>query len=457
MSSQAVNTLERDSVVCRECGKQLQKLVGGKSHLQLKHGMTKAEYVAKWPGAPVVSLTESRRLSEQTHQTWRSELTGKRPRRHVRGHDEPAAPLWPMIGPRANGASEREIGEIVNRTEGAVHYALESVGLAGEPAVYDCGQPCTSPILIQLRDASGLTASEFAKKVGVPERQFVEATRPSRAAKNRRVHPDLARKVIGWREKLLRRIFERVQASHSADAVNKPRILKTLVPNLSQNYSILVGVLRRLQEALRNEPANERQSLPDYFCTQAKREVRSGHKGIFVEFLAWAPDLIPSIEENRARIKESELVSEMAHELLAARWKLTRNMVFEGLKARTRKIPRSEMRYRILALSRSPGAPEKPTHHRHDARFRQQVDAVLSRFTKGAEILARARREFPGKPEQLQIRLAEAGFSKPEIDALCSTRTPKSAAILWTAQRTGIKFKTGQNLYSDHSREVPEQ
>jgi hypothetical protein len=346
-----------DYVVCRECHGKFGTLVGGRSHLRSAHQMTKPEYLARWPGAPLISAAMEKRLSARFRGMWKSERAGHRPRRRVRGHQESSAPKWPMICLRVQGKSHREIGQAVNRTEVAIYHALGKVGLSGEPAIYDFGEACTASTLIRLKKATGLTASELAREADIPERQFIEATRPGRALNNRRVHPELARKLVAWRDKMLETFFGKPQTSRSADAIDKRKLLKTFIPDLYSSYDLVLSALRKLRKYLQSDAAQQSDKLQDYFCAQAESEVLEKRPGVFVKFLPWAPELLPLLESRRSRIAARESLPPLVHELIGARWNLSPSIVSEAMRSRTRRVPPKEMRYRIQALSRETPPP----------------------------------------------------------------------------------------------------
>jgi hypothetical protein len=69
------NQLRRDLVVCLECGDMVARLVPSRCHAQYAHGLNRAAYLQKWPGAPLASI-EAEEADRKARQAYKK---GHRP------------------------------------------------------------------------------------------------------------------------------------------------------------------------------------------------------------------------------------------------------------------------------------------------------------------------------------------------------------------------------------------
>jgi hypothetical protein len=101
------------------------------------------------------------------------------------------------------------------------------------------------------------------------------------------------------------------------------------------------------------------------------------------------------------------------------------------------------------------GAPKKlnPEH----MIFGKSVEAMLDRFRKAFDLLAKAKRENPSSSQHWTVQLRAAGFTDGEISTILASRKPQTAAIRRMCEREGKTFKSGKNDYGLFLRHKPTQ
>ena len=117
-------------IVCRECGAIVQILDDRRhSHLSL-HGLTKDAYLAKWPGARLVSVAFKTQRAKHGRKPKHALRGETRPTLRIRGHKNARpitkAQLKPLV---ALGFSCSEIGKLLNRHFTTVAQAIQRFGL----------------------------------------------------------------------------------------------------------------------------------------------------------------------------------------------------------------------------------------------------------------------------------------------------------------------------------------
>lgn len=337
-------------VMCRECGAKLRRLVGG-GHLRLVHKISREQYQAKWPGAPLLSLSLQRELSRSA-KARTAALRGK-PRRDlssVRGHaGELPVSRWRIVCGLAEGRSYSEIGVEVNREGSTVQYAAHSMGQRGRPAVYDFGEPFTAAKLRALRDALGLSAPQLSKQVGIPPSVITYTV-----GGNGRLRPTVAKAVIAWRDALIRRLAATLSRPNLGEGkYSGSRILKTFFPNLGAKRGLLLSVLRAIRYQTAASPAklSSADELGEWLCGDARLQLTEKlPQGVFGQFVLWAPSLAPSLWTHRDRIREHGDLWSLVDVVLAERWGTTPTVVSSVARARVAVIPPAEMRNLLIAI-----------------------------------------------------------------------------------------------------------
>jgi hypothetical protein len=105
--------------------------------------------------------------------------------------------------------------------------------------------------------------------------------------------------------------------------------------------------------------------------------------------------------------------------------------------------------------ARKAGAPKKAKPEY--SVFGESVSALLPRFHKAFDLLAKAKRENPSSSQYWTAQLRGAGFTDGEISATVASRKAETAAIRRMCEKEGKTFKTGKNDYSLFLRNQPKQ
>ncbi len=358
-------------VVCRVCGAKLLRLIGGPASHLSTHGLTPAQYRRRWPGAPLICESLRRELSQRSKSQMESRY----------GHaDEPPIKKWQIVCAIVQGKTYEEIGQQLNRATMTIWSAAKALDLCGESrrramvAFYDFGQPVTAEGVRALRKITDLSVREFAMQTGF------EAEIRSRR-KGHRIRPEIAKKVVAWRDSAVRQLLGTVAApARGEHRYSGSRILKTFFPGLRSKRDFLLKILRRCRAILANTPAMSEADLGEWFCVQAVSEAgRAPGEKLFVRFLSWAPELIPFLHKNFARLTGRGNLWPLADEAIAQRWITTAAIVSAVGRHRTgRAIRPSEMRHLLLELRSDSVAPGRVSK-----RMRAESGAAPSQRAKG--------------------------------------------------------------------------
>ncbi len=462
-------------VVCRECRAKRKKLNGNAwAHLSI-HGLTEEQYCGpsgKWPGAPLVCEELRRELSQRAKLQMIPTRGRPRQLKSVRGHvGEQAAPKWPIVRALANGEGFKAAGKEVKRSPMTVWTAAQKIGFCGERqtvttnAFYDFGEPVTTETIQALRKSAALSAPQFAKQTGIELSVVRGVIRPRR--KGQRIQPGIAKRVIAWRDDLLRQLLATTASpTRGEDRYSGSRILKTFFPDLKSKRGLLLRVMRWCR---RSEPVTismNANDLGELFCAQAMLEVANGpRETLFARFLPWAPDLIRFFQANLQLIKGRGNLWPVADAAIAQRWNTTRHVVSGAWDSHWRAIPADEMRRLIEGLSpaQKASAPEGPrpgpvpllATKRTDFAVGKEVETLLSKFRLiCADVQALPRRARTNL-ERASNLLKEKKFSTQELQAaLRSPGDPLIAARWFIAITTKRQYNVVAKYHQTYRRVV---
>jgi hypothetical protein len=412
-------------VVCRECDKKFRRLNGG--HLAAKHNMTIEEYRTRWPGAPITCPDLRKNASRRTKKQMEAVRGRPRPElRSVRGHtgEGPLKP-WPVICRVVQEHSYAALESEFGRDFSTVADCARKRGISGKPCVYDFGKLFDTQAVQHLKKCTGLSATQMANEIGLPEPAVAELVRPNRAGQ--RVHPATAKKIIAWRDHLIEKLLATASKPDRVnDRYSGSRVLRTLFPDLRARHKLLLNVLGKLRMFLLREASAGADEMGEHFCAEAMLEVSQGSsQKTFATFLPWAPDLMPFLEENIGRIRRPGNLWPVAEEAIARRWNTTRAVVNGTRKARARTIPPGELRHLVQVRADSGGtagsaAPKRRGGQRGDRRETLARITVAAHYgLKGVTQYAMAPILYPRHKESAEgARNAANQFFRSHRDGL---------------------------------------
>lgn len=339
-------------VVCLVCGRCYDVL---SSHLRRTHGMSVSQYrTHRGLNAPVISLAHARAVGKARKRLLRD--VRKRVAIYAKHHHRLAD--WPILEGIVAGKSHLAIGKEVHRTKGTIRQRAHLLGFPGGgayPCVYDSGQRFDSRRFQRLRECSGLYAGQFATELGLPKEYGLH-----HFARRER---SLARKVVPWRDRILSRLL-RLNFSNRLELRNcsQASVLLALVPEIPSNYRLLLMVLKRLRQFLRENRSASLEEVRKYVCEEAIIETKERNReGIFCRFLPLAPEFIGSgarrgpdelrRDFERLRNRYHPAFTGVARDWLASRWGIKPYLVEKGLLGRSRIVPPERMRELILSVS----------------------------------------------------------------------------------------------------------
>lgn len=369
-------------------------------------------------------------------------------------HDARAR-TWDIVCLATQGVPHHEIAKKLDLPFMAVWSVLEAWGIVGKPAFYDFGEPQTAKNVLQLATLTGLSQDKIAELTGAP----LTSARPNSAGgrinrycqkrADRRIRPEQMKKIIVWRDGLLK--FSGGDQSDSSGVRRQRRLdrsefLKTFFPNLGQKYKLLLAILRDIRKHLRTRDPDGK-SLQDYLCDRAG----------FATFLPWAPELMPFFEANVRRIEEPGDLAPIACEAIGARWAMSARIILAATFSSTGTIPPSEMRGLILGLLPSLAQPAERGRSSRKVRIAasverterfkvaQSVKQCLPRFAEAMKHLKELRRINPENPVLWRDALIRLRYSTEEIDSMLASKTTKAAAERYIAHMWKWKLQSVQS------------
>lgn len=328
-----------DYVVCRKCGAKLQRLHGGPiPHLSV-HGLSRADYQKKWPGAPLICESLQRELSARAEPS-----TTKK---------------WPIVCGIVRGKTYEQIGGELNpqRFFTTVWAWARKMGFCGKttrarPAFYDFDEPVTAEAVRTLRNITGLSVPQFAKRTNLITSVIADAIRP----RHKGIQPGTSKKIIVWRDDLIRHLLMTAAVpTRGQDRYSGSRILKTFFPDLRLKRALLLRVMRWCRSSASVTLTMNANDLGEQFCAQAMLEVRrqGSHEWLFARFLPWAPDLIGFFQTNLRLLKGEGNLWPLADAAIAQRWDTTPHVLSSAWRLRSTAIPPDEMR-RLIGEVQAP-------------------------------------------------------------------------------------------------------
>lgn len=462
-----------DYVVCRVCGAKQEGLaLGGKSHLSL-HGMSAAEYHKKYPGAPLncSALTERRAVSHtgKSHQGYR--VPGRPGELTLRP--------WLIIAGLAQGQKSCEIAKAVNRTSSDITAWARKLGIPGNPAFHDFGQPVTRASLVYLKGATGLRRKEFltffAHHLDGKKSWLLNSIFGQHSA-SRRVRPKDAKTLIGWRDELIRQL---ARSKPDRRAYNMASVLKTFLPNLREGAATLRDALAESRRYFQQHTKATIEDWHDWLCKQAADEKAGRLEGsLFRRFLLWAPEVSLFLENRIQDLRAPASARHLALEFLASRWRspgaiyrkaptVSVRIVEEALRARTRIVSPDDMAWFIrsvpneqptiapvVAAAASATPKRTPLKDRNvtettDYKLAEKVRGLLSKCEEGLSAFREARDEWPADRSKWESAIRQVGFTvQSDINAVISSKTAAGVAQRIVASREDLSPRRVQNAYS---------
>lgn len=472
-----------DAVICRECGAWRKSL---QSHLRSVHGLNTESYRRKWSDSdgnlpPIVSsnvvhhlrLPRKKRVSRPG---W-SASRGK----------EAEFRIWPAVCLARQGLPHDQIGEKINRHATSIRSALIVVGMGGRPCYRDLGDPVTARFLLDLRDATGLSLEKLSLLTGTTLTTSRSGSAPGSAniyswkKGSRRIRREIAQKVIDWRDRVLQSFAKGIGKSasdHHERNLDRPALLKTLIPGLREKRVLLLAILRRLREFVVDQGIDS-ERLQDFLCDRAKEGRSRGRANDpFTNFLPWAPQLMPLIEARLGQIgRKGASLWDIAGQLIGERWNMTEAIANRAAVRSTPTTGPSEMRGLILlrefawskraeqasfaaplAVERASAAARKrpgpaPLSYDKTESFRvgRMVQDVFPRFENLCRDLGQLPRRARTKPSRAQVLLAPGKYTEDEIKA--AARTPSSALRAARQFITQTKTAHAYDTVAEYHRE----
>jgi hypothetical protein len=235
-------------------------------------------------------------------------------------------------------------------------------GTKGGPYLYDCGEIVTVVHAAALLKASGVDLTDFKCLIGMTSgtRDF---SRPRSQAEGKALRFDNARRLIAWRDSIIRTLAGNagtqrrrrksppLRYGHRGYRVSG--ILKTLLPRIRPQYELLLEVLQCSTEFLKSDPQAGIEQWQDWICEQACHEDSGRRSGeLFSRFLPWAPEASPFIAMNLDSLRNRTGLHRLTKNIFAARFGVTPSAVEESWQTRTRAVRPEDMARLILSMSR---------------------------------------------------------------------------------------------------------
>jgi hypothetical protein len=314
----------------------------------------------------------------------------------------------------------------------------KSLGLDYRTEIFcDAGNPFSDSDLHELRKRSGFTGERFEKLTGVsadggPRQGFRIAAH--------------AQKVIRWRDRTLQSLFRQSSRSYKHQ-----RILKTLVPNLSDLDALLRECFGEIQKEIAGELTLT--SVGEFVARRAKGLAKkSPHAGLWGEMLRYLAELAAHdaaskfLDESLKSLSQRTDVAGFARELLAARYGTTVWNVKRALPRGTQPIPAREMCGVILAYTEdATGSAAQPVTEKEMQTTKSGRDRTASR--------GRNRGGQKGPREITKLRILVA--ASYEIDGVGRYR---AAPTLYPLQSDKDRaYDSFKDLYDSHAGRIAEK
>jgi hypothetical protein len=271
-----------------------------------------------------------------------------------------------------------EIAKELNRAYPCVYWDLRDMGLpSGRPCYDEWGEVFDREALRRLARISGLKPTQLSPKIGIPFATLEAAL--SKRKPQQQLDLDTARKAVEFETSLFKQLR---RGEHYSQA----RVIRTFLPNLSQKYSLTLGVLHRLSEALDRNSAWSVAEFKEYLCEQAFAETKGRVSGdMFRRFLPWAPRLMPFLESELGALRgvhHQPVAWRVIAKSLGTTWEIIRRLTNRAQAQQVEPIPPAEMRAFILFSAGTNGHGRTATEARPTKKRRTKD--TLARFTVAA-------------------------------------------------------------------------
>lgn len=269
------------------------------------------------------SWTEARRDEHS------EKLRGKPRPGRVNGYEE-SLDKWKLVCSLVKGDRYPEIGKKLHRNFATVRQSAIAMGFPKgggdrrlDSVLYNLGDPLDGSTVTALKNACGLSPQMFAELTGVTSQNVRQIT--CSAYKQRRVEPETAAKIIGWRDGLISAALSVnwSKKKRGREGISGPAVIRTLFPKLGEKYQLLLKVLKGCRRWKEFRACVTAEEIGALLCDRAQLETGQDISDkVFAPFLPWAPELMPFLNSNLVRITGSGPLCRLAYEAFAVYWKL---------------------------------------------------------------------------------------------------------------------------------------
>lgn len=364
----------------------------------------------------------------------------------VRGHSgEGPAKKWPIVCYLVEGCTHKEIGAKLSRSFTTTWSAARKMGFHDSAkartmsALYDFGEPFTVEAVRALKSSSGLSVGQLATRTGLPASVITGTIRPRR--KYQRVAPEIAKKILTWRDSVIRQLLSTAAApARGEDRFSGSRILKTFFPDLGRKRGQLLSVLRRTRSLLNSTAGIKAHELGELFCTQAMLEVgRCAPQRTFAQSLPWLPAVMTFLQANFGRLAGNCDLWRLADEAIAWRWDTSAAIVSGVSRSRVQPILQSEMRMLLRetvpsappSTRRRPGPRVSPIQSRAEFIGGRNVEAAIPRISAICRDLLTLPRRARTNLDRASLLLDGRNYSRQELAAAVRSPGDPLVAARW--------------------------